>query len=379
MGSGPGARPASSAIERCSARTSSRTESSRAAIASGRTSNPSSSSRVWEAATTVRRRSVASVAHSTCQPPSARWSTWSADAECRVAASAGAARAARRTSTGSVGLALCGIVDEPPPDPSRSSPTSGRPSASTSRATCPHASVAVTTASPTRVSGAREVCQGGTRSRPSARACSRRTACAASRPTSSTSALRVPAAPPSCAGQRNPANASAASSTPCSHPATTAPNVVGTAGWVSVRAMHGVSRCSVARSTSRRTWAARSPRTATTASRAHSTRAVSSTSWLVSPRCSHSEASSGVAERRAATSGTTGLPDDSASTASRATSSSTSDRSAGAATPAEASTSSHDCSTRTIASTSARSDMAVGARWSPGHRRELTWPSVPDR
>ena len=58
--------------------------------------------------------------------PSARSSTCSAAARCRVAASCGVVSAARRTSTDSIGLALWGIVDEPPPVPSASSPISGR-------------------------------------------------------------------------------------------------------------------------------------------------------------------------------------------------------------------------------------------------------------
>ena len=59
-----------------------------------------------------------SVAHSACQAPSARSSTASAAARCRVAASCGVVSAARRTSTERTGLALCGIVDDPPPAPS---------------------------------------------------------------------------------------------------------------------------------------------------------------------------------------------------------------------------------------------------------------------
>ncbi len=73
-----------------------------------------------------------SVSHSTCQAPSARSSTCSAAARCRVAASWGVVSAARRTSVESTGLALCGMVDEPPPTPSLSSPISGRDSVSTS-------------------------------------------------------------------------------------------------------------------------------------------------------------------------------------------------------------------------------------------------------
>ena len=151
-----------------------------------------------EPATTVRRTSVATVAHSACQAPAARSSTESAAATCSVAASCGAASAARRTRMERAGLRLCGIVDEPPPSPSASSPISGRDRVSTSFAIRPHASVQPTAASPIRVTGARDVCQGSEGARPSVSA-SRSRAAAGSSP-SSTTAARVPAAPPSCTG-----------------------------------------------------------------------------------------------------------------------------------------------------------------------------------
>ena len=101
-------------------------------------------------------RAVRSVAHSACQAPSARSSTWSAAARCRVAASWGVVSAARRTSTESTGLALCGIDDEPPPTalgeladlgPGQHEHVAGDPAAGVG--------AAATSASPTRVTGRR--------------------------------------------------------------------------------------------------------------------------------------------------------------------------------------------------------------------------------
>ena len=58
-------------------------------IRSGCTCSPPTSSTDWEAAVSVRRTRSRTVAHSTCQPPSARSSTCEAAATCRVAASCG--------------------------------------------------------------------------------------------------------------------------------------------------------------------------------------------------------------------------------------------------------------------------------------------------
>ena len=112
---GAGLVPASSAIG--AARRARRRRRRPGSPPSGRrrTRSPASRSAVCETATRVRRTRSRSVAHSACQPPSARSSTCWAAARCRVAASCGVVRAARRTSTDSTGLALCGIVDEPPP------------------------------------------------------------------------------------------------------------------------------------------------------------------------------------------------------------------------------------------------------------------------
>ena len=79
-----------------------------------------------------------------------------------------------------------------------------------------------------------------------------------------------------------------ASRTPVSQPAALSPKVVGTACWVSVRATIGVSRCSSTRPASGSTCARRSTAEPRRRRRgATSISAVSSTSWLVRPRCSH--------------------------------------------------------------------------------------------
>ncbi len=85
-----------------------------AAIRAVSTCRPSSSSAVWEAAVRVCRESAASADHSVCQLPSGRSSTVAAAARCSWAASPGEASAARRISTESTGFAFCGIVEEPP-------------------------------------------------------------------------------------------------------------------------------------------------------------------------------------------------------------------------------------------------------------------------
>ena len=118
-----------------------------------------------------------------------------AAARCSVAASCGAVSAARRTSTDSTGLALCGIVDEPPPRRPRPARRSRGATSSARRwRSAPQASVQPTSASPSRVTGARVVCH-GRGSSPSRRR---------SRPSShdrgagspAAAAASVPAAPP---------------------------------------------------------------------------------------------------------------------------------------------------------------------------------------
>ena len=132
------------------------------------TCSPARSSAVCEAAVSVCRDRPARVVHSVCQLPSGRSSRVVAAARCSCAACPGAARAARRISTESTGLAFCGIVEDPPRPStagSASSAISGRASRRTSLAMWPIASVARTSASAYRVRGARLVCQEGARSR----------------------------------------------------------------------------------------------------------------------------------------------------------------------------------------------------------------------
>ena len=111
-----------------------------------------------------------------------------------------------RTRTG---LALCGIVDEPPPArPRRARRSRGGDRVSTSVAIRPHASVQRTSASPSRVTGAARRCATARR-RQAERAASSSASSAATRDGSPSrrarparrSAARVPAAPPSCTGR----------------------------------------------------------------------------------------------------------------------------------------------------------------------------------
>ena len=248
--------------------------------------------RAWPASTTrcASRRRVARRPSSAA----ARWS-W--------AARPGAARAARRTSTESTGLAFCGIVEDPPRPStagSASSPISGRASSSTSLAMWPQR-----VGGPDQrvgVPGERGAAGVPRGARGRGRACGPSSAtrnCAASAsPASSTDAR------PACRRHRRPAAGSAgprrssrASSTPWSHWAALSPKVIGTACWVSVRPAITSSRCRSARRASAvdlrvelREHAGRRRRAA------HSTSAVSSTSWLVRPRCSQ-RAASGLVSR----------------------------------------------------------------------------------
>ena len=169
--------------------------------------------------------------------------------------------AARRINTERTGLFLCGIVDEPPPLPSASSPISGRLPVATSAAMCPHASQQLTNASPMRVIADRVVCQGGAGASRRAPASASLNAMAPStEPVNSVAAASVPTAPPTCTGSEgsSPVSGSAASSMPVSQRAILAPRVLGSAAWVRVRASAGVLRCLSASSDSPRTWRANS-------------------------------------------------------------------------------------------------------------------------
>ena len=166
---------------------------------------------------------------------------------------------------------------------------SGRHRVSTSLAIRPQASVQRTSASPSRVTVARAVCHGvdGARSEPRGDRGTDDASWRVRPPRARRSAAMVPAAPPTWTGKTSAVRSSYASRTPVSHCAALSPNVVGTACWVSVRATIGVPRWL---STSRPA-AAICPRssslTRTTASPAQIISAVSTTSWLVRPRCSH--------------------------------------------------------------------------------------------
>ena len=119
-------------------------------------------------------------------------------------------------------------------------------------------------------------------------------------PASSTTAARVPAAPPTAPGSAAPRRSSRASSTPCSHCAALSPKVVGTACWVSVRPAIGVVAVRSARRDERRDLRVELARAASaTASRAQQHQRgvddVLAGEAAVQPR-----AAAGVARRRAA-------------------------------------------------------------------------------
>ena len=125
-----------------------------AAIRAVSTRSPASRSSVWDTATRVRRTRSRRVAHSACQPPSARSSTCWAAARCSVAASCGVVRAARRTSTDSTGLALLRHRRRAAAGcPRRARRSRDATCTSTSLAIRAHASVQPTRASPSRVIG----------------------------------------------------------------------------------------------------------------------------------------------------------------------------------------------------------------------------------
>ena len=136
---------------------------------------------------------------------------------------------------------------------------------------------------------------------------------------SSTMAARVPAAPPIWIGKVRAVSPSYASRTPVSHWAALSPKVVGTACWVRVRPTMTVPRWATISAASRSACPRMSVWIWATASWAISISAVSSTSWLVSPRCSQRAASgcsSSSEERSSPTSPMTGLPPASVSSVS---------------------------------------------------------------
>jgi hypothetical protein len=182
-----------------------------------------------------------------------------------------------RASVAPTGLRFWGIAEEPPASRSRTSPNAD--SSATSVPIFPSTPAATSSEAPRRPTGTRFACHGSTGSAsPSSPAYSR----AISGP-ASPSAANVPAAPPSWAIGSNARTSARASSTAVSQLAARRPNVVGTAGWRSVRATATVRRCSRASAAHPAATPSSSARITFTASRATSIAAVSTMSWLVAP------------------------------------------------------------------------------------------------
>ena len=203
-----------------------------------------------------------------------------------------------------------------PARPSASSPISGLLPVATSLAMCPQASQQATSASPVRVIADRVVCHGGA----SAEADASRQGVAQSeggvrrsgqfggggQGSGRAAGLHRSAEAGQRRCRRRPAHRSASV-------AIFSPTVLGSAAWVSVRASIAVvaggfrqarPACAPAR---RFRLAIRD-----SASRRHSISAVSTTSWLVSPRCSQRAVWPPARSRSSATSPMTGLPSASA-------------------------------------------------------------------
>ena len=246
------------------------------------TCRPSSSSAVCEAATRVRRDSVASVAHSVCQPPSGRSSTASAAARWSWAASPGAASAARRTSTRQHGVGLLRHRR------GAAAALDGRLGQLADLGTGEQQHVVGDV--PERVGGAHQrvgvrreggadgVPRRGRRRGPSDRATSSTTASAASGAAGELGDRGEGARGPADLHREAaaPRRSSRASSTPWSHCAALSPKVIGTACWVSVRPAIRSSRCRSARVARAATCRSRSASSCRVAARAPSTSAVSS-------------------------------------------------------------------------------------------------------
>ena len=299
-----------SAVVTCSASSRPPVRSRFARMRSGSTSSPSRQSRSHAAADPVATSSARSGAHSACHAPAARWCSCSIEASS-VAASPGACRAAPSAQTAATGLCLCGIVDDPPPRPSRTSPTSVWLSRTTSRATLARAPHVCASAPASAATRARSVCHGS--------AGAGRSSCAAIASRTAMPRLpsdaRLPAAPPSCTARRSRRTTSSrsdAASSAIIQPAATRPNVVGTACWSSVRPAIGVARCTRASAAAANAAPSTSAVSATSARRATSIIAVSITSWLVAPRCTWPRPGSSTRAVSAATSGPAGLPIDGA-------------------------------------------------------------------
>ena len=123
-------------------------------------------------------------------------------------------------------------------------------------------------------------------------------------------AASVPPGPPSCTAnrcRRASRRALPTSITATSHPAALRPKVVGEACCSRVRAAMRVDRCCSARAAAAADRRATSPRTRSITRRNTSISAVSSTSWLVAPKCTHLATSGGSCRRNSATRGMAGL------------------------------------------------------------------------
>ena len=236
----------------------------------------------------------------------------------------GAASAARRTSTDSTGLRLCGIVDDPPRPPPRARRAraiSGRRQGQRRRSRSARTRrCSATSASPTRVSGAR-------------RGVPRRRGAQAERGATALDQLERarPGVGSRRAGELGGAGQGAGGAAELHRQPASAGQVVGGVehagqpgrGLEPERDRDGVLGQGAARPSACARWRAgelgerRRPARAarrgarSTASRRHSIRAVSSTSWLVSPRCSQRRPPRCVARAAPAAArraGSTGLP-----------------------------------------------------------------------
>ena len=236
-------------------------------------------SRAAASAPPVSASASESAPHSACHAPAARSCSCSPPRAARPARAA--VRAQARASTAVAGLRLCGIVDDPPPAASRTSPTSVCASRTTSR---PIFAAAVArrprARPPSSATGVRRACHGtsGTASPSSVahrarhlgrRARRRRQACPRRR--------RAAPVAPRAAARRGRRAGPRASRRPCSR-RSSAPLAGGASAPPSAS-----QRCSSAR----RAHSAAAPSSSATISsracRATSIAAVSSTSWLVAP------------------------------------------------------------------------------------------------
>ena len=139
-----------------------------------RSASTSRPSRRRRATRRRRSRSVVSRSvsgrHSLCQAPAARSCSWTIAASS-VATRPGACCAQPSAEIAATGLCLCGIEVEPPPRPSRTSPTSVWASSVTSRAALPTAPAATPSAPASSPIRPRSVCHGSSgASRPRSRA-----------------------------------------------------------------------------------------------------------------------------------------------------------------------------------------------------------------